>query len=75
MAITKYRVTMRNVVAQADGQEGTLEAVDYVPTEILDAYVSDARTRWQSVEVSDEPDFGPAGPDGPTVIPDHLQEI
>jgi hypothetical protein len=34
-----------------------------------DAYVADARTRWQTVEVGDEPDAGPAGYDGATHIP------
>lgn len=56
----KYRVTMTN---------GPLQAVDYVPENILDAYVADARTRWASVDVSTEVDFGPGGPDGPTKTP------
>lgn len=69
----KYRVTMRS--AQLDPQSGepvTHEAVDYVPTSILPAYVADARTKWQHVAVSDEIDYGPAGEDGDTHYPDHL---
>lgn len=68
----KYRVTMRNITVLPDGESATLEATDYVPSSILDAYVADARSRWQLVEVSDEPDYGPAGPKGPTVIPENL---
>lgn len=68
-AVTKRRVTMRSVVALADGGVGTHEAVDYVRPDFLDAYVTDARSRWQVVEVSDEPDAGPAGFHGQTHVP------
>lgn len=67
--ITKRRVTMRNVSLAADGATITEEAVDYVTPDFLDAYVDDARTRWQHVAVSDEPDAGPGGYDGQTVVP------
>jgi hypothetical protein len=67
--ITKRRVTMKSVVAQPGGGTATHEAVDYVRPDFLDAYVEDARTRWQVVEVSDEPDAGPGGYDGDTVVP------
>jgi hypothetical protein len=59
----KYRVTMTAANHQA---------VDYVPASILEAYVKDARQKWSSVVISDEPDYGPGGPDGETVIPAHL---
>jgi hypothetical protein len=69
--ITKRRVTMRSVSLSPDGKTTlTHEAVDYVRPDHLEAYVADARTRWQSVEVSDEPDAGPGGYHGQTVAPD-----
>lgn len=68
----KRRVTMTSVTALPDGTVATHEAVDYVPDDILDAYVADARTRWQSVDVSDDEDHGPAGPDGDTAELEHL---
>ena len=75
--ITKRRVTMRSIVAVPaselfpDGIQ-VHEAVDYVRPDFLDAYVADARNRWQVVEVSEEPDAGPAGYHGQTVVPDHI---
>ena len=56
--IDKRRVTMKSIRLSADGSTITEEAVDYVRPDHLDAYVADARTRWQLVEVSDEPDAG-----------------
>ena len=75
--ITKRRVTMRNVMAiPADGDRpyNTVEIVstDYVLPEHLDAYVADAHTKWQQVEVSEEPDAGPGGYHGATYVPAHL---
>lgn len=71
--ITKRRVTMVNVVGRMDengeAYTETHRAVDFVNPEFLDAYVADARTRWQHVEVSDEPDAGPGGYDGQTAVP------
>lgn len=69
--VTKRRVTMTNITALPDGS-GTakMEAVDYVLPEELDAYVTAAKTNWQSVVVSDEPDAGPGGYDGQTVLLD-----
>lgn len=66
MADPKYKVTMT---------AATHEATDYVPKSILDAYVADAKTRWgpNNVTVSDEPDYGPGGVDGETIIPAHLE--
>ena len=52
---------------------GLAEATDYVPLDILDAYVADAKTRWPMVEVGTEHDPGPAGDEGPTHIPAHLK--
>jgi hypothetical protein len=68
--VTKRRVTMRSAILLADGKTGIQEAVDYVLPEQLDAYVNDARTRWQVVEVSEQPDAGPGGYNGQTVLLD-----
>lgn len=76
--VTKRRVTMQSLVAVPPQEEGgqpgvgVHKAVDYVRPDFLDAYVADARTKWQVVEVSDAPDAGPGGYDGPTFVPDHL---
>lgn len=71
--ITKRKVTMKGVSLSADGQSVLHhEAIDYVRPDHLEAYVADARTRWQSVTVSDEPDAGPAGYYGQTAVPAHL---
>lgn len=68
----KFRVEMRSVSLAADGTLIEKHATDYVPQSILDAYVADARNKWQAVTVSDEPDFGPGGLDGDTHYPEHL---
>lgn len=70
--IDKRRVTMRSVRLGADGVPIPVEAVDYVRPDFLDAYVADARTRWQYVEVSEEPDAGPGGYHGQTHVPARL---
>ena len=75
--ITKRRVTMTNVVPAGRDADGVLqyhnhEVVDYVRPDFLDAYVADAKKRWQLVEVSDEPDAGPDGYDGQTHVPASL---
>jgi hypothetical protein len=75
--VTKRRVTMtRFSIAGVDenGDPVTMreEAIDYVRPDFLDAYVADAQTKWQAVDVSDEPDAGPGGYDGATHIPAHL---
>jgi hypothetical protein len=71
--ITKRRVTMQSFVAVSATEVHTYTAVDYVRPDFLDAYVADAKTRWQSVEVSEEPDAGPGGYHGETVIPANLE--
>ena len=68
----KRKVTMRTVGLAPNGELQPFEAVDYVPEDILEVYVADARTRWQFVEVSEDYDAGPGGPDGDTQIPAHL---
>lgn len=70
--VDKRRVTMTNVTLNADGSTATLTATDYVRPDHLDAYVADARTRWQLVEVSEEPDAGPGGYAGQTAVPENL---
>lgn len=72
MADEKRKVTMRNVTLLADGNTANLEVTDYVPVDILDAYVADAKTRWQFVDVGTEHDPGPAGDEAETVVPAHL---
>lgn len=67
--VTKRRVTMRSVSLLPNGDTATTQAVDYVRPDFLDAYVRDAQTRWQAVEVSEEPDAGPGGYDGVTHVP------
>lgn len=81
--IDKRRVTMISVVTDPtqtivddDGNVKvatiTHTATDYVRPDFLDAYVADARTRWQTVLVSDEPDAGPGGYHGATHVPASL---
>lgn len=77
--ITKRKVTGTNVTVRSiDPVTGELtydrhEFTDYVRPDILDAYLADARTRWQIVAVSDEPDAGPAGYHGATHVPAGLE--
>lgn len=63
---TKRKVSMTRTLGTA-----TTTAVDYVPVTILDAYVADARSRWDVVDVG-ALDDGPGGPH--FTIPAHLQE-
>lgn len=86
--VTKRRVTMTSIVATGTypaldddhnphpqaGQPvvAVHQAFDWIRPDYLDAYVADARTRWQTVEISDEPDAGPGGYHGQTWVPDHL---
>lgn len=67
--ITKRRVTMASVQMGPDGEMQRHEAVDYVTPDFLEEYLTDARTRWQFVEVSEKPDAGPGGYDGQTFVP------
>lgn len=70
--VDKRRVTMRSVTLGADGNLYTTEATDYVRPDFLDAYLVRARGQWQFVEVSEEPDAGPAGYHGATYVPPDL---
>ncbi len=78
--ITKRRVTMRRArlrpgadpVNDPQNAFAIDEAIDYVRPDFLDAYVAEARTRWDSVDVSEEPDAGPAGYHGATAVPARL---
>jgi hypothetical protein len=60
----RLKVTMVSVSINDDGTVLRHEATDYVAPEDVDAYVADARTRWQSVRISDQVDNGPAGDNG-----------
>lgn len=76
--ITKRKVTMMSVTAAGVNDKGKpmvheQVAVDYVRPDLLDAYVADAQTRWQSVTVSDSPDAGPGGYEGDTAEFDLLK--
>jgi hypothetical protein len=74
--IEKRKVTMTNAVAEANGTVSIHKAEDYVPLEILEAYVADAKKRWQAVVVDHEAghDPGPGGDDGETHYPVHLTD-
>jgi len=77
MAVEKRKVTMTNQVLAGRDSDGALryhthEAVDFVPTDILDAYVEDAKTRWALVDSGDTHDPGPGGDDGDTHYPPQL---
>lgn len=67
--VTKRRVTMRSISLGPEGEQLETIAKDYVRPDFLEAYVRVAKDRWQHVTVSDEPDAGPAGFDGPTYVP------
>ncbi len=69
--VTKRKVTMRSATL-FDGKVLVTEAVDYVRPDILDAYVTDAETRWQEVVVDPTPDAGPGGYHGETHVPARL---
>lgn len=62
---------MRSAVLAEDGVH-IHEVADYVRPDFLDTYVADARTRWQTVTVSETPDAGPGGYHGETHVPAHL---
>lgn len=76
--VTKRKVTMTSswltgvVDDEGNRETKTAQVIDYVRPDILDAYVADAKTRWQLVEVSDEPDAGPGGYGGATFVPPDL---
>lgn len=76
--VTKRKVTMKaySIKVNEDGSAVAVEhvATDYVRPDFLDAYVAEAKGngRWTTVEVSDEPDAGPGGYDGQTVVPETL---
>jgi hypothetical protein len=75
--VDKRRVTMTNFGVGGVDSDGKpvvtkIEKVDYVRPDILDAYVENARTAWQNITVSDEPDAGPGGYDGETHVPAEL---
>ena len=70
--VDKRKVTMRNVRLLANGDIADEEAVDYVRPDHLDAYVENARQRWQHVSVGDTPDAGPGGYEGTTSVPADL---
>lgn len=75
--IEKRRVTMTSVAFAGNNDDGTAQyhehqITDYVPVDVLDAYVTDARERWQHVSVGEEHDPGPGGDEGATHYPAHL---
>lgn len=75
--VTKRKVTSYNLVPFKDeeGRDAVMrqQVEDYVRPDFLDAYVARQQGKgWQYVEVSDEPDAGPGGYEGPTYIPEGL---
>jgi hypothetical protein len=74
--ITKRKVTARSISLAPEAGMPNLETVreDYVRPDFLDAYVNALREsgRWQTIEVSEEPDAGPGGYDGATYVPPGL---
>ena len=44
---------MTSAVIGADGNPYTITTTDYVRPDHLDAYVADARTRWQIITIDD----------------------
>jgi hypothetical protein len=68
--ITKRKVTMTTAFRRG-GQTVVHEATDYVREDFLDAYVEEARTRWQDVVVGDY-DAGPGGYHGQTDVPGRI---
>lgn len=65
----KRKVTMQSTVQLADGTSAVIDAEDFVPMDILDDYVADAKQRWQTVKVGDKHDSGPGGDNGKTHRP------
>lgn len=76
--IEKRHIRCRNTAVVGYDHDGRAllqdqSVEDFVPADIVDAYLADARTRWQHVElVADEHRPGPAGDDGLTHYPHHL---
>jgi hypothetical protein len=73
MALDRRKVTMKSIGLAPDGTTLLHEAIDYVDLEHLDAYVEDAKTRWQSVTVGDKTDHGPGGKDGKYTVHGHMK--
>ena len=69
---TRFKVTMRSVVLNDQGGLIEFKATDYVGEDILDAYVTDAQTRWQQVAVEAVDKLPKAVLDGDYNIPEHL---
>lgn len=70
--VTKRRVTCRSIALTPTGDIAETTKIDYVRPDHLEAYLVDARERFQFVEVSDEPDAGPDGYEGATTVPEYL---
>lgn len=77
LRITKRKVTLTSVTPAGTGPDGrplinTQVQVDYWDAArpgLIDALTAEMRARGWFVEVGTEPDAGPAGYDGATVIP------
>jgi hypothetical protein len=65
---------MKNVALAPDGSLQEHEATDYVDENHLEAYVADAKTRWQAVIVGDEIDHGPGGAKGHYTVHAHMEK-
>lgn len=72
--IQKRRVVMESGSLLPNGEVQRHGVVDFVPLDILEQYLTDARGRWQSVTVP-EPDVhdpGPGGDAGDTHYPEFV---
>lgn len=69
---TKRHVTMSSVRELANGELYRESSEDWVHERHLEAYVEDARLKWQNVQVDDEPAAGPGGYHGMYSVPAHL---
>lgn len=73
-SLDRRKITMKSKGLAPDGITDLLyEASDYVDIEHIDAYVADARRRWQAVIVGDEIDHGPGGEDGEYVVHEFMK--
>jgi hypothetical protein len=76
MSVKNKRVEKRHVLMMSVVEGvGTVQMEDYVPLEMLDNYVADAKTRWAFVVVP-QPEVhnpGPGGDEGETADLSHLK--
>jgi hypothetical protein len=73
-SMERRKVTMISFFADpVTGMAIKHEAIDFVGVDDVDAYVADARTRWQSVIVGTSNEHGPGGDKGHYALPQHIK--